>query len=63
MRITEKILPHFSKRAGAHNTETKVVVAVVRVVVVPVTNRRVVGVVIPRAAAFDAVRAGSGTAP
>ena len=48
-------LPPYTYRAGTNNTETVVVVAVVRVVVVPVSNRAVRGVVVPRATAFDAV--------
>ena len=43
-------------RAGTHNTETVVVVAVVRVVVVPVRNLAVVIVVIPGTTALYAVR-------
>ena len=49
-------LPPFSYRAGTHNTETVVVVAVVRVVVVPVRNLAVVIVVIPGTTALYAVR-------
>ena len=41
---------------GANKAEAQVVVAVVRVVVVPVADRRVVGVVVPGATTFDAVR-------
>jgi len=40
--------------ANAGEAEAQVRVRVVRVVVVPVRNRRVVGVVVPRAAAFNA---------
>ena len=43
--------------SGANEPETNVVVAVVRVVVVPVRNRTVVGVVVPATAAFEAVGA------
>ena len=43
-------------RAGAHNTKTKVVVRVARRVVVTVSNTAVRSVVVPAAAAFDAVR-------
>ena len=41
---------------GANQAEAIVVVAIVRVVVVPVSNLRVVGVVIPRTATLTAVR-------
>lgn len=49
-------------RAGTHNTEAKIVVAVVRqiatslAICVTVRNRRVVSVVIPRTTAVNAVR-------
>ena len=43
-------------RAGTHNTETVVVVAVVRVVVVPVRHGTVGSIVVPRAATLYAVR-------
>ena len=43
-------------RAGAHQTQAYVVVAVVRVVVVTVRNLTVVRVVVPAAATFNAVR-------
>ena len=45
-------------QSGANHAEAKVVVAVVRRVVVPVSNRTVVGVIVPTAATVDAVRAG-----
>ena len=57
-RITETFLPPKAYRAGTHNTETKVVVAVVRVVVVPIRHGTVRSIVVPRATAFDAVRTG-----
>ena len=44
---------NYSANAGTHNTKAKVVVAVVRVVVVAVRNRRVVSVVVPRATAVN----------
>ena len=43
-------------RAGAHHTKTKIIVAVVGVVVVAVRNRRVVSVVVPTTTAVNAVR-------
>ena len=46
--------------SGATNAEAQVVVPVVRVVVVPVANRRVVSVVVPATTAFNAVRARRG---
>ena len=45
-----------SKLRGANKAEAQVVVPVRRGVVVPVADRRVVGVVVPRTATFDAVR-------
>ena len=48
-------------RAGTHHPKTKIVVAVVRVVVVAVRNRRVVSVVVPTTTAVDAVRPRRGT--
>ena len=45
-----------SKLRGANKAEAQVVVPVRRSVVVPVANRRVVGVVVPRTTSFDAVR-------
>ena len=44
--------------SGATEAEAQVVVRVRRVVVVPVRHGAVVGVVVPAAAAVDAVRAG-----
>ena len=42
------LLPlHIGLLRGANKAEAQVVVAVVRVVVVPVADRRVVGVVVP----------------
>ena len=46
---------------GTHNTETIVVVAVIRVVVVPISNLAVIAVVIPTAAALNSVRTRRGT--
>ena len=43
-------------RAGTHNTETVVVVAVVRVVVVPIRHGTVGSIVVPRAATLYAVK-------
>ena len=43
--------------SGANEPETKVVVTVVRVVVVPISGTTVSGVVVPATAAFEAVRA------
>ena len=45
-----------SKLRGANKAEAQVVVPVRRSVVVPVANRRVVGVVVPRSTPFDTVR-------
>ena len=45
-----------SKLRGANKAEAQVVVPVRRSVVVPVANRRVVGVVVPRTTPFDTVR-------
>ncbi len=47
--------------SGADNPETDIVVLVVRIVVVPVSHGAVRRIVVPAAAAFDAVRARSGS--
>ena len=41
--------------SGANHAEAEIVVAVVRVVVVPVSNRTVVGVVVPTATTVNTV--------
>lgn len=46
--------------SGTHHPEPDIVVLVVRVVVVPVGHGTVRRIVVPTAAAFDAVRARSG---
>ena len=43
--------------SGANHAEANVVVAVVRVVVVPVRNRAVIGIIVPTATTVYAVRA------
>ena len=43
-------------RAGTHNTETIVVVTVVRVVVIPIRHGTVGSIVVPRTATLNAVR-------
>jgi len=52
-------LPPFTFRAGTNKAETDVVVAVVRVVVVPVRHIAVGSIVVPRAATVDTVVTGS----
>ena len=49
---------HFSSGATSH-TKAKIVVAFVRTVVVPFTDDAVLRVIVPAAAAFDAVRTGA----
>ena len=59
----KRLLPCILKvvLSGANKAEAHVVVPVRRSIVVPVRNRRVVGVVVPRTATVDAVRARSRT--
>ena len=58
-RLVLRMLWCFPQGSGAHNPKPKIVVLVTRVIVVAIGNRRVRSIVVPTAAAFDAVRARS----